>query len=252
IGADLGGALEAGARDALEIRSPSRVFARLGGEVMAGMRVGIDGGTGETVSAVDAAGEAMGQSMQNFPFADKMAGWITASKGFGDVFNSMLADMGQNLLKFSLNSAWGGVAENIARMQSPAGGGGGGGFFASVLGAAFGVAPSSGGGAPTPTPFANGGVFSSPVGFDMGSGRGVMAENGAEAIMPLTRVGGKLGVRANMGGGGGGPATVVQTFHITVDGGGDETADNLIARLRPVMREEAAKFASRQRRERVA
>jgi phage-related minor tail protein len=156
----------------------------------------------------------------------------------------MLADMGQNLLKFALNSAWGGVAENIAGMQS----GGGGGLFSSILGAAFGVAPAASSTA-TATPFANGGVFSSPVGFSMGSGQGVMGENGSEAIMPLTRIGGKLGVRANAGGGGGG-TSVVQTFHITVEGG-DDNPDRIVSALRPVMREEAAKVFSRRSRERV-
>jgi phage-related minor tail protein len=46
--------------------------------------------------------------------------------------------------------------------------------------------------------FANGGAFtngiaSSPTAFDMG----VMGESGPEAIMPLTNVGGRLGVRAS-------------------------------------------------------
>ena len=44
--------------------------------------------------------------------------------------------------------------------------------------------------------FANGGVVSRPTAFAMNSGMGVMGETGAEAIMPLKRKNGKLGVMA--------------------------------------------------------
>ncbi|MBZ4023247.1 hypothetical protein CKO11_12340 [Rhodobacter sp. TJ_12] len=46
------------------------------------------------------------------------------------------------------------------------------------------------------TAYANGGVVSSPTFFPMADGTGLMGEAGPEAIMPLTRIGGKLGVRA--------------------------------------------------------
>lgn len=53
--------------------------------------------------------------------------------------------------------------------------------------------------------FATGGIVDSPTFFGYGSGKlGVAGEAGAEAILPLTRVGGKLGVLANMGSGNGG------------------------------------------------
>ncbi|MBU2960140.1 phage tail tape measure protein [Citreicella sp. C3M06] len=46
------------------------------------------------------------------------------------------------------------------------------------------------------TPFATGGVVSSPVSFPMRGGTGLMGEAGPEAIMPLSRgADGKLGVR---------------------------------------------------------
>ena len=45
--------------------------------------------------------------------------------------------------------------------------------------------------------FANGGVVSSPTLFPMSSGAGLMGEAGPEAIIPLTRRGGKLGVEAS-------------------------------------------------------
>lgn len=50
--------------------------------------------------------------------------------------------------------------------------------------------------------FANGGVVSGATPFGYGGGKlGVAGEAGAEAIMPLTRIGGKLGVLAMNGGG---------------------------------------------------
>jgi len=56
-----------------------------------------------------------------------------------------------------------------------------------------------------PTMFADGGVISSPVRFPLGDGATAIAgEQGAEAILPLTRgADGQLGVRAGGGGGGG-------------------------------------------------
>lgn len=49
--------------------------------------------------------------------------------------------------------------------------------------------------------FAAGGIVSSATMFPMRGGMGVMGEAGPEAIMPLTRIGGKLGVAAAGGGG---------------------------------------------------
>lgn len=46
-------------------------------------------------------------------------------------------------------------------------------------------------------PFANGGVVGSPTMFPMASGTGLMGEAGPEAIVPLTRQNGKLGVGAS-------------------------------------------------------
>jgi hypothetical protein len=51
--------------------------------------------------------------------------------------------------------------------------------------------------------FAAGGVVTSATMFPMKGGAGVMGEAGPEAIMPLTRIGGKLGVAAAGAGGGG-------------------------------------------------
>lgn len=60
------------------------------------------------------------------------------------------------------------------------------------------------------TPFASGGIVSSPTAFPMRGGVGLMGEAGPEAIMPLSRGSdGKLGVRMENGGR---PVTVVMNI----------------------------------------
>ncbi|MDD9921917.1 MAG: phage tail tape measure protein [Boseongicola sp.] len=60
------------------------------------------------------------------------------------------------------------------------------------------------------TPFASGGIVSSPTAFPMRGGLGVMGEAGPEAIMPLSRgADGKLGVRME---GGGQPVSIVMNI----------------------------------------
>ena len=67
-----------------------------------------------------------------------------------------------------------------------------------------------------PTPFADGGVVSTPTYFPMRGGTGLMGEAGAEAIMPLARgPDGRLGVAAQSGG-----ATTNVTFNVTTPDAG--------------------------------
>ena len=85
-----------------------------------------------------------------------------------------------------------------------------GGFLANGLNSLLGGAAFADGAAFSQgrvMPFAKGGVVSSPTGFAMRGGRGLMGEAGPEAIMPLARgADGRLGVQA---GGGGRSVTVV-------------------------------------------
>jgi hypothetical protein len=92
-----------------------------------------------------------------------------------------------------------------AAMEAFGGGSGGGGFFSTAANFASAFfakndAAVSGG----ITPFAKGGIVNGPTMF------GMAGEAGTEAILPLTRVGGKLGVEASGGGAGG------DSFNITV------------------------------------
>lgn len=96
-----------------------------------------------------------------------------------------------------------------------------GGFLANANGNAF----SNG----RVQAFANGGIVNGPTLFPMANGTGLMGEAGPEAVMPLTRVGGKLGVRAV---GGGGVNVAIDARYAT-----ESTADL----VRRVVREEVPK-----------
>lgn len=68
-----------------------------------------------------------------------------------------------------------------------------GGFFGGLFGFANGGVFNNG----KVTPFASGGIVNKPTLFPMANGAGLMGEAGAEAIMPLTRRNGKLGVEGS-------------------------------------------------------
>ena len=125
----------------------------------------------------------------------------------------------------SAQDAVAGLLQDLARMLANQAfqsllGAGGSGIFAAV-GKAFGFADGAAFSGGRVTAFAAGGVVNSPTVFPMANGAGLMGEAGPEAIMPLTRIGGKLGVRAAGGG-----ATVVN-----IDArGAVEGTDALIAR----------------------
>lgn len=76
-----------------------------------------------------------------------------------------------------------------------------GGFFGGLFGSANGNVFKNG----NVVPFARGGVVTKPTVFPMANGAGLMGEAGAEAIMPLTRRNGKLGIE--------GSATVVNIYN---------------------------------------
>ena len=105
-----------------------------------------------------------------------------------------------------------------------------GSIFDQAIGGLSSLLTGGGGtsGSSVPTPFADGGIISSPVRFPLGGGQMAIAgEQGAEAILPLTRgTDGQLGVRA--GGGGGGNIT----FNIsTPDVAGFQRSSTQIAAL---------------------
>lgn len=68
-----------------------------------------------------------------------------------------------------------------------------GGWFSGLFGNANGNVFNNG----RVQPYANGGIVNQPTVFPMANGMGLMGEAGAEAIMPLTRRNGKLGVEGS-------------------------------------------------------
>jgi tape measure domain-containing protein len=104
-------------------------------------------------------------------------------------FDKLLTDMAKSITKFMLNKM---IQQFFKALSGPEGGGSGG-ILGGILGSANGnvFGPSG-----KMTAFAQGGIVSSPTFFGYKGGMGLMGEAGAEAILPLTRRGGTLGVEA--------------------------------------------------------
>lgn len=132
------------------------------------------------------------------------SGIINVIKGGGnafEVFSNMAVSALQKVLEKILE-----MAVITPLLNSFTGGAGGG--FLSMFGSFFGgfkngAAFRSG----KVVPFARGGVVNKPTLFPMKNGMGLMGEAGAEAVMPLTRKNGRLGVEAS------GAQTVVNIYN---------------------------------------
>lgn len=119
-------------------------------------------------------------------------------------------------------------------------GGSGGSWLASLFGFANGGAFDGG----RPVAFAQGGIVNSPTLFKFASGTGLMGEAGPEAVLPLKRgPGGKLGVIAQ-GGMGGGNVTVIQ--HVTIGSGVNR--NEVMAAMEQAKRSAVAAIYDAQRR----
>lgn len=132
----------------------------------------------ETANAIYDAFNGAARQMEN----SFMNFFDAASSGFGD-----FGALAKNILQDVMNQ--------IIRMQIVA-------PMVSGITGMFGGMFAQGGafqGGKQITAFANGGVVGSPTFFPMANGAGLMGEAGPEAIMPLTRIGGDLGVKAVAG-----------------------------------------------------
>lgn len=122
---------------------------------------------------------------------DAFMAFIDGSKSAEDAFKefavSFLKQITAMILKatilFAIQTALGGMGGGLGNLL-----GGGGGIYGA--GGVF-------RGGRELKKFANGGVVTSPTLFPMSSGAGLMGEAGPEAIIPLTRRNGKLGVEAS-------------------------------------------------------
>ncbi len=111
---------------------------------------------------------------------------VVEGKRFEDVLRSVGRTLTDSLLKTALKPLQSGISNLF------------GSGFQNLTGLFSGGFGSFGGGASVPVaPFADGGIVASPSYFPTGRGLGLMGEQGAEAIMPLSRgPDGRLGVRA--------------------------------------------------------
>ncbi|HWD12981.1 phage tail tape measure protein [Pseudochrobactrum sp. sp1633] len=138
--------------------------------------VAVEADTSGFDRALDNLQKRSGSFGQSLTSAFKSA--VTSGKGLDDVLR--------------------GLAGNMASMALDAGMKPLQGLFSSMFSGVMGGLKGLGG----VTPFAKGGVVSSPTYFGLGSGFGVAGEAGAEAILPLTRGSdGSLGVATGGGGG---------------------------------------------------
>jgi lambda family phage tail tape measure protein len=129
------------------------------------------------ITECDRLAKSFGKSM-----AGSLASSIVKGKSLTDTLTTLSAKIATMALKSVFSSGFSGLGSMFS------GGGGGG-------------EEDMGGDTGDITPFAKGGVVSSPTYFPMTGGAGVMGEAGSEAIMPLTRGSdGRLGVAAAGGG----------------------------------------------------
>lgn len=147
----------------------------------------------------------LGAAMEN-DIASGLSGLIQGTESWGDVGRKVFGDLIDMSIKYLIQ---------LAEIKA----------FQAVFGGAFadggtfpgGIKPFANGGVPgLVTPFANGGLTTGPTLF------GLAGEAGTEAIMPLTRIGGKLGVHATGGGG--------NTYNITVQAIDTETGMSFIGK----------------------
>jgi phage-related minor tail protein len=157
------------------------------------------GSTGAAVGSLTRQMKALDRITAQFgkSLSGALAKGITQGKGFEDI----LKTIGQRFIEIGLKAALKPLEGLFTGLLS-----GGMGGMSNLLGGIFG-----GGGGTSVTPFASGGVISTPHFFPMGRGLGLAGERGAEAILPLARgPDGRLGVASNAGRGG--PVSISMTI----------------------------------------
>ncbi|CAN1509682.1 hypothetical protein MCEMSEM23_00742 [Rhabdaerophilaceae bacterium] len=146
----------------------------------------------EQMRSLDSVTAQFGRSLSR-----ALASGIAQGKGFEDILRSI----GQRFIDIALRAAFKPLEASVS------------GLFSSILGGAGSLLSGTGslfGSAGGVTPFAEGGIVSTPHYFPLGRGLGLMGERGAEAIMPLSRgPDGRLGIAS---GGARAPVSISMTI----------------------------------------
>lgn len=116
------------AKDEAEIRSPSRVFARIGHELMRGAAVGIEARKGDPVEAARAAGEDVTEAMKKATeagaepaanglvstFSDAFDRIVFQGESFSSVMLQLFQNLGNQLRSAGLNQLFGAIWSGIS------------------------------------------------------------------------------------------------------------------------------------------
>lgn len=186
--------VEKDGRRTIQSNSPSKVWMRVGLDMMEGLQVGVGSGVagvqGEMRNGLSAVlADAVGMTDAISSETQKNTSILTSFRdGAKGIFTSVLS--GAQSFKGALSGILGGFANKLLGSAVD-------GLFDSIWPMAKGGVMQGG----RVTAFAKGGVVNGPTFFPIrGGGTGLMGEAGEEAIMPLRRgPDGKLGVRASGG-----------------------------------------------------
>ena len=119
----------------------------------------------------------------------------TGEMSFSDMIDSMIDDLLRMMIYQNITSPlFGAISSGLGSLF------GGAASIPATTGPAVWVAKGNVFQGGNVIPFARGGIVDRPTVFPMARGAGLMGEAGPEAVMPLTRIGGDLGVKAYGGG----------------------------------------------------
>lgn len=151
------------------------------------------GALGDRLSSLDDLSKSVGSSL-----SAAFKGAVIQGKSLDAVLRGIAEKLSSKALDAALAPLTSALGNGVTSLLSS---------LTSALGFSHGGVFASG----RVTPFAAGGVVSSPTYFPMRGSTGLMGEAGAEAVMPLARgADGRLGVAAQGGG-----ATTNVTFNVT-------------------------------------
>ena len=170
------------------VRELTGVFAQVDKEIdalfddddMWGFKQGADDAREFSAVMQDELARASVRAIEDM--ADAMVDFaLTGEQSFADMTESILTNIAKMIVQMQILNALGANVGGTGFRE--------GSFLGGLFGAANGAAFNKG-----VQQFARGGVVNAPTAFGMRGGLGVMGEKGPEAILPLQRQGGQLGV----------------------------------------------------------